>query len=317
MDATGESEGRGRHEGDVDTLAWFGPLLQPAWLLPAAREGAPRVALAAERWSGDHPVDQNGRDLRLGLPLFLAEAIRYLTNAVPSVSAGAVDSFPDLPAANTVVLTSVSPDGVPGIRVRLIEPGTGEEREPIEHVAMSDADLGAALTSLPRAVVDALRAGGVGSSWDPRYTAPSPAVAAWTVRGHGACVRLSDPATFEDGNAEHRALARDEARGVLHRLADMATSSDDVLPAVLFFAAFQGATRAGMDAANDFRIAVNSRCIEAKDPRDPIFRLSVLLMRTIGDEGLAERRAQQLGAVQDVPFQDWLARARTSWRPHA
>ena len=59
-----------------------------------------------------------------------------------------------------------------------------------------------------------------------------------------------------------------------------------------------------------FRMSVNARCMEATDPRDPVFRLSVIALRTIGDEAMAERRAHQLEAVEDPSFQDWLERAR-------
>jgi hypothetical protein len=309
MDAAGE---RQQTAGPVGAPAWYAPLLDPAWLLPAARDGAPRVVLAAERWPDEPPLDQNALDLRLGLPLFLAEAIRYLTDAVPEVRAEPLGAPPAGPEPGTIVLSAVSPAGTPSVRVRVIDPVHGE-RAPVERPVSPETELGPVLASLPRDVVDALRAGGVGSSWDPRFTSPAPDVAPWIVRGHHACVRLADPATFSDPNGERRAVARDEARVVLRRLADAATSSDDVLPAVLFFATFEGATRAGMDAANDFRIAVNSRCMEATDPLDPIHRLSVLMLRRIGDENLAERRAQRsIAAVRDPAYLDWLERVRAS-----
>ena len=97
---------------------------------------------------------------------------------------------------------------------------------------------------------------------------------------------------------------------MIRRLADAATSTSEALPAVLFFATLVGATRAGFDAANDFRMSVNARCMEATDLRDPVFRLSVIALRTIGDEAIAERRAHQLEAVENPSFQDWLERAR-------
>ena len=60
---------------------------------PASRKDAPRVELAAEPWPEEPAPDQDGRDLRQGLPLFLAEGIRYLTNALPSVRAEPVPPF--------------------------------------------------------------------------------------------------------------------------------------------------------------------------------------------------------------------------------
>jgi len=50
--------------------------------------------------------------------------------------------------------------------------------------------------------------------------------------------------------------------------------------------------------------------MDATDPRDPVFRLSVIALRAIGDEAIAERRAQRLETVEDPAFQDWLERAR-------
>jgi hypothetical protein len=130
------------------------------------------------------------------------------------------------------------------------------------------------------------------------------------VRGHRACVRFADPAFYTAESADRRAAARDESKLVLRRLADAATSTSEALPAVLFFATLVGAMRAGFDATNDFRMSVNARCMDATDPRDPVFRLSVIALRTIGDEAIAERRAHQLEAVEDPSFQEWLERAR-------
>ena len=85
MDAIGRDEQDATREPFVDDLSWFAPLLAPTWLLPGVAKDAPRVELAAEPWPEETALDQDGRDLRQGLPLFLAEGIRYLTNALPSV----------------------------------------------------------------------------------------------------------------------------------------------------------------------------------------------------------------------------------------
>jgi len=309
MDAIGRDEQEAPQGRFVDDLSWFEPLLAPTWLLPGVGKDAPRVTLAAELWPEQTPLDQDGRDLRLGLPLFLAEGIRYLTNALPSVRPDPVASFGEA-GAGISILTSIVAGHPPVIKVRLMDAAFGLERDPIECEVESDADLGAVLVSLPRATTDALRSTGVRSSWDSRYSPPPPASAARVVRGHRACVRLCDPGSFISESADRRAAARDEARLVIRRLADAATSTSEALPAVLFFATLVGATRAGFDAATDFRMSVNARCMEATDLRDPVFRLSVLALRTIGDEAIAERRAHQLEAVEDPSFQDWLERAR-------
>ena len=310
MDAIGRDEQDATKGRFVDDLSWFAPLLAPAWLLPGVSKDAARVELAAERWPEETPLDQDGRDLRQGLPLFLAEGIRYLTNALPSVRPEPVASFGERAGAGISILTSIVAGHPPVIKVRLMDAAFGLERDSIEREVESDADLGAVLVSLPRATTDALRSTGVRSSWDSRYSPPPPASAARVVRGHRACVRLCDPGSFISESADRRAAARDEARLVLRRLADAATSTSEALPAVLFFATLVGATRAGFDATNDFRMSVNARCMEATDPRDPVFRLSVIALRTIGDEAIAERRAHQLEAVEDPSFQDWLERAR-------
>ena len=310
MDAIGRDEQEATREPFVDGLSWFAPLLAPTWLLPGVGKDAPRVELAAEPWPEEPAPDQDGRDLRQGLPLFLAEGIRYLTNALPSVRAEPVPPSGEQAGAGISILTSIVAGHPPVIRIRLMDAAFGLERDPIEREVESDADLGTVLVSLPRVTVDALRSTGVRSSWDSRYSPPPPASAARVVRGHRACVRFADPAFYTAESADRRAAARDEARLAIRRLADAATSTSEALPAVLFFATLVGATRAGFDAANDFRMSVNARCMEATDPRDPVFRLSVIALRTIGDEAIAERRAHQLEAVEDPSFQDWLERAR-------
>ena len=310
MDAIGRDEQDATREPFVDDLSWFAPLLAPTWLLPGVAKDAPRVELAAERWPEQPALDQDGRDLRQGLPLFLAEGIRYLTNALPSVRSEPVSPSSEQAGAGIAILTSIVAGHPPVIRIRLMDAAFGLERDPIEREVEADTDLGSVLVSLPRATTDALRSTGVRSSWDSRYSPPPPASAARVVRGHRACVRLCDPGSFNFESADRRAAARDEAKLVLRRLADAATSTSEALPAVLFFATLVGATRAGFDATNDFRMSVNARCMDATDPRDPVFRLSVIALRTIGDEAIAERRAQRLESVEDPSFQDWLERAR-------
>ena len=310
MDAIDRDEQESPQGRFVDDLSWFAPLLAPTWLLPGVGKDAPRVALAAEPWPEETALDQDGRDLRQGLPLFLAEAIRYLTNALPSVGSDPVASSGEPAGPGISVLTSIVAGRPPAIRIRLVDAASGDERESIEREVESEADLGTVLVSLPRATIDVLRSTGVRSSWDPRYTPPPPTYAARVVRGHRACVRFTDPAFYTAESADRRAAARDETKLVLRRLADAATSTSEALPAVLFFATLVGAMRAGFDATNDFRMSVNARCMDATDPRDPVFRLSVIALRTIGDEAIAERRAHQLEAVEDPSFQDWLERAR-------
>ena len=310
MDAIDRDEQEAPQGRFVDDLSWFEPLLAPMWLLPGVGKDAPRVELTAEPWPEETSLDQDGRDLRLGLPLFLAEGIRYLTNALPSVGADPVASSGEQAGAGISIRTSIVAGHPPVIRIRLVDASSGDAREAVEREVESEADLGTVLVSLPRATIDVLRSAGVRSSWDPRYAPPPPAYAARVVRGHRACVRFADPAFFTAESADRRAAARDEAKLVLRRLADAATSTSEALPAVLFFAALVGASRAGFDATNDFRMSVNARCMDATDPRDPVFRLSVIALRAIGDEAIAERRAQRLEAVEDPSFQDWLERAR-------
>ena len=61
----------------------------------------------SHRWPEEPAPDQDGRDLRQGLPLFLAEGIRYLTNALPSVRAEPVPPSGEQAGAGISILTSI------------------------------------------------------------------------------------------------------------------------------------------------------------------------------------------------------------------
>ena len=87
-DPRGARPRRGLHEvtaGPIEPLeppVWYAPLRSPSWLVPVVREGAPTIVFCAEGWD-DRAVGEAGRDLRLGLPVYLAEAVRFGTNARP------------------------------------------------------------------------------------------------------------------------------------------------------------------------------------------------------------------------------------------
>ena len=110
----------------LETPVWFGPLREPAWLLPRVRDDAPTIVFGAERWR-ETGVDGDGRDLRLGVPLYLAEAARFGTNARALALREAVD--PDDPPRRGVVTvrSAVAPEGQPSVRLRVFD-AQGEPR---------------------------------------------------------------------------------------------------------------------------------------------------------------------------------------------
>jgi hypothetical protein len=58
---------------------WYEPLRSPSWLLPSVAASAPRVTFAPAAAAEGESVSE--RRLREGLPMFLAEAIRFSTEA--------------------------------------------------------------------------------------------------------------------------------------------------------------------------------------------------------------------------------------------
>jgi hypothetical protein len=296
------------HDAPLEAPVWFAPLRSPSWLLPAASKGTIPVTFAAERWPDDAGVSEAGEDLRLGLPLYLAEAIGFLVAVTPSARLDPVDGGVDA-RDGLVALCSVAPEGRRVVRIRVADAASGAERATVELEAADEEGLGAALADLPRALAATLHDLGAISLWDARYTLPPAALAGRLVRGQRTCLRLADPALHEPvSEPDRRARRREQVREVLRPLATAATSTEGSYPAMLFFGSLLSAHDAGADLIQDFRLPANARCMSATEPHDPVFRMSVLVLRAIGDGGVADQRARSLGAVPDPAFVEWLAR---------
>ena len=79
----------------IGAPVWFAPLRSPSWLVSRVRDDAVRVVFCAEAWRQD--VGGSGRDLRLGLPLYLAEAARYVLCLVGAAAPRGMVAFTALP----------------------------------------------------------------------------------------------------------------------------------------------------------------------------------------------------------------------------
>ena len=140
----------------LEEPVWFERLREPTWLLPPVREGATRVAFVSEH--GDGRLD---RDLLVGLPLYLAEAARFATEAATvALTAPVPPGIGDRAAreldASILVTTSTTGAGdLRRLRVRVERPaGTVLDEE----LAAEDGQaLAAALAELPRRVTDIVR----------------------------------------------------------------------------------------------------------------------------------------------------------------
>ncbi len=290
----------------LETPVWYGPLREPSWLVPRVREDAARVVFCAERWQ-QPAVDEAGRDLRLGLPLYLAESIRFGTNARPlavRAPAGETDRLPD---AAVVVWSAVAPDDGGSVRLRVLDPA-GALLTEIVREATDEETLGAALESLPRVCIDAAASSGVRPIWSSLYASPSSAALVSYVRGQRACLRVSEGALPETADSAAVADRRNDVRSILGGLGSLATSTSEPFPALLFFGALLAAHDAGSPVVGEFRMPANARCTIATDPRDPVYAMTALVLRVFGDRDASERRMEKLRKVDDPAVLRWTAR---------
>jgi hypothetical protein len=292
----------------IDSPVWYAPLRAPSWLVPRVRDDATRVAFVADDW-GDQAVGAAGRDLRLGLPVFLAEATRFGTNARPVAlrhAMGAGDAQPDAPV---VVRSAVAPGGRGAIRL-LVSDLHGARVAEIVREASDERTLGDVLAGLPRDVAEASARGGVRPVWDSLYVLPAGAAMAAYVRGTYACLRLIDEAVPASAEADMVARRRADVRSVLAGLGTLATSTHEPFPALLFFGALLAAHDAGSPVVADFRMQASARCTNATDPLDPVFAMTALVMRVFGDRDASDRRIEQLRGAGDQGMRRWLARVQ-------
>jgi hypothetical protein len=293
----------------LEEPVWFERLRQPTWLLPPAREGATRVAFVSE-----HDDGRPDRDLLVGLPLYLAEAARFATEAATvALTAPVSPGIGDRPAreldAAILVTTSTTGAGdLRRLRVRVERPsGTVLDAE----LAAEDGRaLAEALAELPHRVTDAVRGTGVPGTWAPVYGPPAAAEAVRYVHAHRACLELGHDALYPPADADPEIVSarRTVVRALLGALADFAQRGSGAFPALLYFGGLAGAHVQGSSLPLEFRLQTNAICMEPTDPRDIPFRLSALVLRFQGDRQIAERRTRTLEETGDRAVAEWLGR---------
>ena len=288
---------------------WFDRLREPTWLLPRTRDGATRVAFVAE-----HTPGEPDRDLLVGLPLYLAEAVRFATEAATvAVTAPVPAGIGDRPARelDASLLVTVSLDGTGEgrrLRLRVDEPSTLIVDEELR--AGEGAELADTIADLPRRVTDAVRSTGVPGTWAPVYAPPAPALALRYLHAHRACLQLGDGSLYPpaDDDPEIVSARRTVVKALLGALGDFAQRSQGAFPAILYFAGLAGAHARGSNLPLEFRLQTNALCVEATDPLDMSYRLSALVLRLQGDVQLAERRSRALAGTGDRALAAWLGR---------
>lgn len=295
----------------LDPPVWYEPLRAPAWLVPGIRGDAATIVYTAEAWQGTS-VDPAGSDLRLGLPLYLAEAARFGTNARPIALRTALapdDVAVAVADARFSVRSAVAPGGDASIRLR-VHDAHGDVLGEVVRQARDEPSLGQALEALPHAVSELIPKGDVRRTWSSAYILPSgPALASY-VRGQRACVRLREGELPSGADPDAIAERRAAVRVVLGSLGSLATSTPEPFPALLFFGALLVAHDAGSPVVGEFRLQANARCTVATDARDPVYAMTALVMRLFGDLDASERRMKALRATADEPMQAWLERAK-------
>jgi hypothetical protein len=289
----------------LDQPVWYAPLRAPSWLMPPMRDDAPRVVFTARSDASDEP---NLRGVRAGMPMFLAEAVRFVSDAgTSSVAAGRDEPDGTIDAR---ARTGIVDDA--GRRTLLIDIDDGrggslaELREPID----DDATLETVIGTLPGAVTGALSSTGVRPVWSTVYVPPPPGHAAEQVRAHALCAWLLNPdlhQTDPSVDADEAARKRAVVTAALSRLAELAGRSPSPFNSLLLFAGLLTVRDAGSAVYLDFRLQANALCMTATDPRDPVYRVSVLMLRALGDPEIAARRARSL-AGDDPALAAWLTR---------
>lgn len=298
--------------GPIEPLeppVWYTPLRSPSWLVPVVREGAPMIVFRAEAWDGQ-AVGEAGRDLRLGLPVYLAEAVRFGTNARPFAGRLAPSGHEVWPNSPVTVHSAIGAEGRASIRLRVVD-AAGDVIAVVEREAHDEGTLGAVLGGLPRAVVEAASPIGIRSAWSSLYSVPNGAALAAYVRGQRASLRLLDGALPASADADSIAARRAEVRAVLEALGSLATSSPGPFPALLFFGALLAAHDAGSPVVGDFRMQASVRWTAATDPADPVYAIAALVMRVFGDLDASDRRIDALRARDDGSKRRWLADVQT------
>lgn len=277
----------------LDEPVWFEPLRRPSWLLAPVHEGAPRVLV---RPRGGDP----DADLRLGLPLFVGEALRFSTGARVDVATG--DWVVTAGSAAVVDAGVVSGE----IRVDVTD-ADGEILEALRIPAGDDRELGAGIASIPSRLISSLSARGVRAVWSTAFRAPSEDRAVGYARSHEALARLRSftggPPAEDDADERSRQVLAD-----LHHLTHEAEGHGSPLAVAAFIAGLLVARDIGAPSWGEFRLQANAIAQGAPDPLDPVFRLSIASMMVFGDTGEAASRAARLGRDASEELRTWLVR---------
>ena len=292
----------------LDTPVWFQPLLEPTWILPSERAGAQRVCFAADL---DPSADAA---LSLGLPLYLAEAIRMTTDAVTSSFTRGFDAASDTPSVGEGWLGLTRVERGPGgltVVVR-VNDAAGAPIAALERTGLDGAALGAALAELPRLLAQELRGAGVSGVWAPVYVPPSPAHGLSAVLGQHLCLALRSPGTHptEDLPNDERLSRRSAAKGALTALGDLASRSAQLFPALLFFGGVAATRAAKNDVFKELRQTIAAVTMRASNPSDPLNRLSIMLFRMFDEQGTADSREKAALASGDEALKQWLMKVR-------
>ena len=298
--------------GPIEPLeppVWYTPLRAPSWLVPVVREGAPTIVFRAEAWDGQG-VGAAGRDLRLGLPVYLAEAVRFGTNARPFAGRPAPSGSEVWSDAPVTVRSAIGAVGRASITLHVLD-SAGDVIADVVREAHDEGTLGAVLEGLPRAVVEAVGPIGIRPAWSSLYSVPIGAALATYVRGQRACLRLRDGALPPSADSDSIAARRADERAVLDSLGSLATSSPGPFPALLFFGALLAAHDAGSPVVGEFRMQASVRWTAATDPADPVYAIAALVMRVFGDLDASDRRIDVLRARDDGSKRRWLADVQT------
>jgi hypothetical protein len=290
----------------LEPPVWFDPLRAPTWLVPPVSDSAVPVVVCAEPWD-EGGVDRPGRDLRLGFPLYLAEAIRFGTDARAIALRSSVELGEPMPEASLVVRTAVAPDGDGAVRVRITDPA-GSIHTEIVREAHDESTLATALESLPHPVSEGIAISGVRPVWNSLYRAPSGAALIAYVRGQGACGRVVEGSLPAGSDPESVAARRAETASILKALGSLATSTSEPFTAMVFFGALLAAYDAGSSVVGEFRLQANARCTTATDPVDPVYAMAALVMRVFGDLSWSARRVEGLRSSASPAMQQWLDR---------
>jgi hypothetical protein len=285
----------------LEEPVWYAPLRSPAWFLPPIRPGAPNVVFTAPAADDDDP----DRAVRRGLPMYLAEAVRFTTDAQAATSfAGASLLRPSTVRAD-VVLAGAADD-----RSAIVTLEGPADHSVVERGAVGIDGLETALAALPGTLTAALRAFGIRSVWSAVWASPVQGYALRQVCAHEMCRWLGDPANCVPRPEETPEETRDRRQavlGALRPLSGLAQRVASPFTAFLFFAGLAAARDAGSGLHLEFRLPANAMCMNATDPRDPVFRLSVLVFRLLGDPVIASQRARAI-VTDDPDLRHWLTR---------